>query len=74
MNLAELAEHSAQRLGERMVLDFEGERFTNTQLLEKAQCIHGALADLGLGKGEITAMCMLNHPMVYPVFQGIFRT
>lgn len=74
MNLAELAEHSSQRLGERMVLDFEGERFTNTQLLEKARCIHGALADLGLGKGEITAMCMVNHPMVYPVFQGIFRT
>jgi len=74
MNLAELAEHSAVRLGERMVLDFEGRRFTNWQLLDKARRLHRGFAKLGAGRGSIITMCLMNHPYVYSVFQGIFRT
>ncbi|MEW6440453.1 MAG: AMP-binding protein [bacterium] len=74
MNVAELAEVSLVRLGERMVLDFDGERFTNRRLLEMARRLHRGLARLGLSKGDVAALCMANHPVVYPVFQGIFRT
>jgi long-chain acyl-CoA synthetase len=74
MNLAQLAEHSAERLGERMIMDFEGERFTNVQLLHWSQRLQRGFSDLGLGRGDIAVMCLVNHPLVYPVFQGIFRT
>ena len=74
MNLAQLAEHSAARLGERMALLFEGERFTNWQLLDWARRLQGGLLDLGLIRGKVAILCLVNHPLVYPVFQGIFRT
>ncbi|MBW2062893.1 MAG: AMP-binding protein [Deltaproteobacteria bacterium] len=74
MNLAELAEHSARRRGERMVLDFEGERFTNLQFLDWARRLQRGFSNLGLMRGEIAVLYMANHPLTYPVFQGIFRT
>lgn len=74
MNLAELAEHSAARLGERMTLVFEEERFTNWQLLDWARRLQGGFVDLNLGRGKVAILCLANHPLVYPAFQGIFRT
>ena len=74
MNLPQLAEHSADRLGERMVMDFEGERFTNIQLLDWARRLQGGFSNFGLGRGDVAVMCVVNHPLGYPVFQGIFRT
>lgn len=75
MNIAKLAEHSAQRLGERRILQFEnGEDYTNLQLLDYAQRLHAGFSELGLEKDKSAAMVMINHPIVYPVFQGIFRT
>lgn len=74
MNLAQLAEAAAERLGERMTLDFEGEQFTNVQLLERSRRFQRAFSDLGLRRGRIAALCMVNHPVIYPIFQGIFRT
>jgi long-chain acyl-CoA synthetase len=73
-NLAQLAEASAERLGERLCLDIEGERFTNWQLLDRGRRLHAALADLGLKRGGRAAVLMMNHALVYPVFQGIFRS
>ena len=74
MNVAELAEQSVQRLGERIVLDFEGERFTNVQFLQWSQRLHRAFSRLGLCRGKTAVLCMANHPLVFSVFQGIFRT
>ena len=73
MNLAQLAEQSAARLGERMTLVFEGERFTNWQILDWARRLQEGFVDLGLGRGKVAILCLANHPLVYPVFQGIFR-
>jgi long-chain acyl-CoA synthetase len=73
MNLAQLAEDSAARLGERMTLVFDEERFTNWQLLDWARRLQGGFSDLGLGRGTAAILCLANHPLVYPVFQGIFR-
>ncbi len=74
MNLAELAERSAERLGEHVTLDFEGERFTNWELLRRARRLQTALESLGLGPGRVAALFMVNHPIIYPIFQGIFRS
>src|SRR5262249_46401125 len=59
---------------ERSCLEIEGERFTNWQLLDRGRRLQGAFAALGLGPGDRAAVLMMNHALVYPVFQGIFRT
>ena len=74
LNLATLAEDSLQRLGERRSLNFEGEWVTNAQTMDRARRLQAAFAELGAGSGDIVALCMVNHPLVYPTFQGIFRT
>ncbi|HVS14066.1 MAG TPA: AMP-binding protein [Thermoanaerobaculia bacterium] len=74
MNLAQLAERAAERHGERRNLVFEGRVHTNLQSLDLARRLHHAFAERGVGPGKIVALCMINDPMVYPTFQGIFRT
>ena len=73
-NLAQLAEDALQRLGERRSLNFEGQWVTNAQTLGNARRLQTAFAELGVGKGDIVALCMVNHPLVYAVFQGVFRS
>jgi len=73
-NLAELAESSAARLGERSNFEMDGEHFTNWQLLDRGRCLQAGLAELGMRRGVRAVVLMMNHPLVYPVFQGIFRT
>lgn len=58
MNLAELAEHSAEQKGERLALDFEGERLTNVQILEYARRFHRALEELGISRGDVVLTCI----------------
>lgn len=73
-NLAELAEASAERLGEHTMFEIEGREFTNWQLLDQARRLQSALAELGMKRGDRAVVMMMNHELVYPVFQGIFRT
>jgi acyl-coenzyme A synthetase/AMP-(fatty) acid ligase len=74
MNLAALAQSALDRLGERVTLDFEGQPYTNLQMMDWSQRLQGALMRLGLKKGDAAAMCLINHPMVFSVFGGIFRS
>lgn len=74
MNLAQLAEQSAERLGERLSMDFEGDRLTNHELQDRARRFQRGFANEGLGRGDIAALFMVNHPLVYPAFGGVFRT
>jgi Acyl-CoA synthetases (AMP-forming)/AMP-acid ligases II len=74
MNLATLAEQSLERLGERITLDFEGQKITNVASHERSLRLHRAFSELGMKRGEIAVMCMVSHPSVYDVFQGIFRS
>lgn len=74
MNLASLAETAAERLGERRSLIFEGTEITNLQTMDQARRAQKAFTELGVKRGDIIVLCMINHPSVYPVFQGIFRS
>ncbi len=73
-NLAEMAEDSAQRLGERDYFEIDGEKFTNLKLLDMGRRMQSALAGLGMKRGKRAVVLMMNHALVYPTFQGIFRT
>lgn len=74
MNIPQLAEDSYKRLGERMGLIFEGQKITNLEILDRGRRLHRAFSDLGIRKEESCVFCMANHPMVYAIFQGVFRT
>lgn len=74
LNLATLAEDALQRHGERKTVVFEGETITNAQTLERACRFQTGFQNLGIGTGDIVGMCMINHPYVYGVFQGGYRT
>ncbi len=71
--LPELAEKSLERLGERMDMVFEDRDYTNLEFLDLARRLQGGLEQIGLKKNDSVVMCMINDPMVIPVFQGIFR-
>ncbi|MEX0678063.1 MAG: AMP-binding protein [Pirellulales bacterium] len=73
-SLAELAESSAERLGEHVVFEIDGKKYTNFQLLDHGRRLQAPLAELGLARGGRAVVVMMNHALVYPVFQGIFRT
>jgi long-chain acyl-CoA synthetase len=72
-NLAELAEDSAQRLGERSIYEIDERKFTNWQLLDHARRIQAALLEFGLKRGDRVIVLMMNHSLVYPLMQGVFR-
>ena len=71
-NLAELAEASAERLGERQIFEIDNQQYTNLQLLDMGRRMQAALAGLGMKRGDRAVVVMMNHALVYPVFQGIF--
>ena len=60
MNLPELAESALERLGEQVTLDFEGQSYTNLQMMDWSRRLQRALTRLGLGRGDFAVMCM-NH-------------
>ncbi len=72
-NLVELAEASAERLGERSYFEIDGQRFTNWQILDRGRQLHAALTELGLARGGRAVVMMMNNSLMYPLFQGIFR-
>ena len=74
MNLAELAEASVERLGERKTMLLEGKEYTNLYFQERARRLQNGLSKLGFGKNDVAVMCMITSDSVLPVFQGIFRT
>jgi acyl-CoA synthetase (AMP-forming)/AMP-acid ligase II len=74
MNLAQLAESALERLGERKSMVFDGKEYRNVQLFDYSRRLHTAFNDLGVKRGSNIVLCLMNNPLVYPVFEGIFRT
>jgi long-chain acyl-CoA synthetase len=73
MNVPRLAEEAVERFGEKLVIDFEGEQFTNTQILDWDKRFQRGFARLEVNKGDAVVLCIMNHILVFPIFQGIFR-
>ena len=74
MNLAQLAESAIDRLGEAKSLVFDEKEYTNVQLFDYSCRLHTAFIALGMKKNFNVVLFLMNHPLVYPVFEGIFRT
>jgi len=73
MNVAILGEKNVEKFGEYEALIFEDERYTNVQLLDRAQRFATALAGLGVGPGDRVAVMLPNSPAVGTCYGAIPR-
>ncbi|MCP4753492.1 MAG: AMP-binding protein, partial [Proteobacteria bacterium] len=74
MNIAELAEAAIKQHGEFKSLIFDGQTYTNIQLFDNARRLQRSFSGLGMQKGSNIVLFLMNHPLIYSVFAGIFRT
>jgi len=72
-HLSQLAESAAERLGDRVCLEFDNQHFTYRQLFEQGQRMQAGLAGHGLAHGSRVVVLSMNNTLIYPLFQGIYR-
>jgi long-chain acyl-CoA synthetase len=72
MNVAELGEDYYQRMGEMVVMVFEGREITNMEMREKSGRLGNALKKLEIGVGDVVAVCMSNCPQIFESFGAVF--
>ncbi|MGV8081633.1 MAG: long-chain fatty acid--CoA ligase [Syntrophales bacterium] len=73
MNLVTLANDNLSRFGEYPFLVFDGEAFTNAEILRAAGRLASGLKRLGIGRGDRVAVLLPNSPEVIIGYQGILR-
>ncbi len=72
MNVAELGEDYYQRMGEMVVMVFEGRDITNVEMRENSGRLGNTLKSLGIGVGDVVAVCMSNCPQIFESFGAVF--
>ena len=73
MNLARLFDDHVERLGENVLLLFEGRSFTNLQLNRAGRRLAAGLRKIGIRRREHVVICLPNIPEVPVTFQAIWR-
>jgi long-chain acyl-CoA synthetase len=72
MNVAELGEDYYQRMGEMVVMVFEGRDITNVEMRDNSGRLGNALKSLEVGVGDVVAVCMSNCPQIFESFGAVF--
>jgi long-chain acyl-CoA synthetase len=73
MNLVDLADQHYIKFGERISVIFEGQDYTNFQLLRFADQLARGLKGLGVQMGDRVMVMLMNSPEVLISYQGILR-
>lgn len=77
-NYARYGWQSIEKFGEYDILTYEEqnfeEQFSNRTLFNRSDALAGALAELGIKRGDIVAAIMPNSPAVPVTFMGIFKS
>jgi long-chain acyl-CoA synthetase len=73
MNIWELADNEIQAYGERVVVIFEGQEFTNTEMGQVENKLGNALKQLGVKRGDRVIVQMPNCPEVFESFGAVWR-
>jgi long-chain acyl-CoA synthetase len=73
-SLQRLAEAAAERVGDGSLLIFEDQRWTGTQLADRARRLTAGLRGAGLVPGERVVICMSNCPEVGVSYQAVWRS
>lgn len=72
MNIWELAENDFRAFGERVVMVFEGQEFTNAEMGRTARKLGNVLKDLGVKRGDRVIIQMPNCPEVGESFGAVW--
>jgi long-chain acyl-CoA synthetase len=73
MNIWELADNEIQAYGERVVVAFEGQEFTNTEIDQVENKLGNALKQLGVKRGDRVIVQMPNCPEIFESFGAVWR-
>jgi len=73
MNLFHIAEESLNRLGEKDLLQFGPETWTNARLLAEAERLAGLLLSQGLRPGDHVMLLLPNGPEIFLAFLALAR-
>jgi long-chain acyl-CoA synthetase len=73
MNLVELADQHYRKFGEQVSVIFEGQDYTNLQLLRFSDQLASGLRGLGVEMGDKVMVMLMNCPEVLISYQGILR-
>jgi fatty-acyl-CoA synthase len=71
MSLSDILLHHAERFPERSALEFEGTTTTWQSLLEETQASAGALAEAGVGRGDVVAILLHNSDRFLELMHAI---
>jgi acyl-CoA synthetase (AMP-forming)/AMP-acid ligase II len=71
MNLSDILVHHAERFPERPALEFEGRVSSWQSLLEETQASAGALAEAGVGRGDVVAVLLHNSDRFLELMHAI---
>lgn len=74
MNLVALADETLTTFGEYPFLVFDDRIYTNTEIIQQANCLAASLHGLGLKKEDKVVVMLPNGPEVIISYQGILRT
>ncbi|WP_045877164.1 AMP-binding protein [Pseudofrankia sp. DC12] len=72
-SLGLLAELAQERVGDETLLHFEDQRWTGTQLTERAARLSGGMRAAGLRPGDRVVVCMANCPEVGITYSAVWR-
>lgn len=61
-NFAAILDRNLRRAPDKMVIKQDGRRLTNSQLHARVSALAAGLRGLGIGRGDIVALLMYNHP------------
>jgi long-chain acyl-CoA synthetase len=72
MNLAELSKREIELFGEHVTVIYEGQEYTNVELLRGARRLASALKELGVERGDRVIIQMPNCPEVLQSFRAVY--
>jgi long-chain acyl-CoA synthetase len=72
MNICELAENDLQASGERVAVVFEGQEFTNAEMVQVGNKLGNALKQFGVKRGDRVIIQMPNCPEVGESFRAVW--
>jgi long-chain acyl-CoA synthetase len=73
MNVAGFLDDHITRMGEIPSLIFEEKEYTNLWIKQNANRLANGLQDLGVKRGDMVVVSLMNSPEVIVAFQAIFR-
>lgn len=74
ISICQLFDEATERWKDRIAIEFYGSRISYWDLRERVDRLATALQSLGIGKGDVVALLLLNSPEHVIAFHGVLKT